>query len=327
MFLNLLRRNNFFALGFCFVLLLLLWAPRLVAGFAVDANMLHPQIVAQSLWLGLLSNNGWFTLVAFLLTFIGAWFLLFLNNRHMFHSSNEFLLPLLYVLIASAIPSTQWFSGAQVALVFIATGLNFLFFSHHRTPGLAELFTAVFCFSVAALCFPPVLLLLLLMPMGVLTLRSFAWRDWLVLLIAAALPFAYCYLYFWLTTHDAQLSLTAFNVLLPSLPQSISVGNTSLVTFLVAIVLIVLIAIVGGFSRQQGSKVKTFHIRAVFLWMMLFLVSGFIFYPAYNFQLMPLLAFPIAVIAANYFAQPKGRKMKIFCWLILLLAIIYLQLA
>jgi len=328
-FTNLLKRNNVFALVFCVVLSLLLWSPRLLTSLSAAGAVQYPQATVPSLWVDAMPNDILSTMLAFLFTFTGAGLLLFLNNRHMFHSTDEYLLPLLYVLIASAIPSTQWFSGIQVALIFVCMGFNYLLFSHYRTPGLAELFTATFVFSMAALCYPPLLLLLPLIPIGVIILRPFAWRDWVVMPVAALLPFAYVYLYFWMTmpNHDATAALANFDIFLPHMPEQLPFDNTPVVAFVSVLALILLISIVGGFSRQIGTKVKILHVRTIFLWMLLLLLAGSIFYPDCNYQLMPLIALPVAVITANYMAQPHGRKIKTFCWLLLLSTIIYLQVA
>ncbi len=329
MLVDALRRNNFFALSFCFVLLLLLWLPRLLAvGSEVPAPGVYQAMANQSLWLAAVPPTGIWTVVAFLLTFAAAATFTLLNNRHLFHTPNEFLLPLVYILLSSAIPGTQWFSGVQVATLFIFTGLNYLLISYKNKPGLGALFIAVFCFSLASLCFPPALLLLLLLiPAAVLILRSFSWRDAVVTFMAAITPFAYLLFFYWLTTHDATVAYNALLMLLPQIPNNTMSANWPVLVFFVCLALLTLIALTRTLAKQSVTKVRIAHIRTVFILMLVFGIAGLVFYPAYNYQIMPLLAAPAAVVIAAYLAQPGKRKRKVACWLLLAGAIIYLQMA
>ncbi|MDR2801985.1 MAG: DUF6427 family protein [Prevotellaceae bacterium] len=322
-----LKRNTFFALSVCFLLLFVMWIPSLFSLAEIPSGEAYQQMQARSLWLGLLPDTKIWTYIAFILTFITAASLLILNNRHLFHSENEFLLPLLYVLFSSAIPATQWFSGIQAVTLLIFIGLHFLFDSHQRLSGLAELFTASFCFSLASLCFPPALLLLPLAPVAILILRTFAWRDWIVSFFGALTPYAYLLFYYWLSAKDITTAKEAFLILLPQGLPDAFFGNTPLLVFFAGTVFLLFLSLTHTLTKASANKIKILHIRTTFTWMLLLVIAGIIFYPSYNYQAMPLLAAPITVITANYLAQSGRRKMKVFCWLILWAAIIYLHIA
>jgi hypothetical protein len=326
MLLATLKRNNFIALGVCLLLLFAEWFPRLFLLTAVPAGAMR-QAAEQSLWGQPFFAAPLFTWLAFSLTFISAWLFLVLNNRHLFHPTSEYLLLLLYILFASAIPATQRFSGAQAAAVCILTGLYHLLAAPNRSSGLAKLFIAGFCFSLAALCFPPALLLLLLLPVAIVILRSFSWRDWVVMGAAVLTPFAYALLYYWLSTHDMAAAHDAFVRLLPNAPQALRWNDTPSMVFFGCTALVTLISLVYGFSGQAATKVRIVHVRLVFLWLLVFAAAALFFYPSYHYRLMPVLALPVTVITANYFAQPGRRKMKTACWLLLLAAVAYVQVA
>jgi hypothetical protein len=320
-----LKRNTFFALSICFMLLFALWAPQLFSLGGDPSGEACRQMQAHSLWMGLLPDSLLLKYVAFFLTFVAAASLFILNNRHFFHPANEFLLPLLYILLASAIPATQWFSGIQVAVLLIIAGLNYLFASYQRAPGLAELFIAAFCFSLATLCFPPVFLFLLLLPVGLMIFRTFAWRDWATIFFGVLTPYVYLLLYDWLAMHRAADAYDAFALLLPQgLPEA-PFGNMPLGIFFTCLAILLFLSLTHNLAKASANKIKTMHIRAVFTWMLLLGIAGLFFYPSYNYQIMPLLALPVTAITANYLAQSGRRKMKILCWLFLLAAVIYLH--
>ncbi|MDR3350836.1 MAG: DUF6427 family protein [Prevotellaceae bacterium] len=322
-----LKRNTFFALSICFVLLFVLWIPSLFSLAEIPAGGTYRHIQAHSLWMGLLPDMKIWTYIAFIFTFISAATLLILNNRYLFHSTNDFLLPLLYVLFSSAIPATQWFSGIQAVTLLIFVGLHSLFASCQRLPGLSDLFIASFCFSLAPLCFPPALLLLLLLPVAIIILRTFAWRDWAVSFFGALTPHAYLLFYHWLAAKDIATAKETYPALLPEgLPESAS-GNIPLCLFFAGIVFLLFLSLTHTFSKASANKIRILRTRNIFIWMLLLVIAGVIFYPAYNYQAMPLLAVPLTVITANYLAQPGQRKIKIFCWILLWASVIYLHIS
>ncbi|MDR2358576.1 MAG: DUF6427 family protein [Prevotellaceae bacterium] len=323
-----LKRNTFFALSVCFLLLFVLWIPSLFSLAEIPSGETYQQMQAHSLWMGLLppGTKIW-TYIAFILTFISAASLLVLNNRHLFHPANEFLLPLLYVLFSSAIPATQWFSGIQAVVLLNFLGLHFLFASHQRLSGLAELFIASFCFSLASLCFPPALLLLLLLPVAIIILRTFAWRDWVISFFGALTPYAYLLFYYWMDARDIAIAREAFLTLLPQGLPDAPFGNIPLFVFFAGTAFLLFLSLTHTLTKSSANKIKILHIRAIFRWMLLLIIAGIIFYPSCSYQAMPLLAMPVTVIAANYLAQPGRKKMKIFCWLLLWATVIYLHVA
>jgi hypothetical protein len=325
MLLDSLKRNTFLALSVCLALLTVLWIPSLFSLVKIPAGEAYRQIQAHSPWTGWLAGAKAGTYIALILTFITAASFVFLNNRHLFLPTNEFLLPLLYTVFASAIPATQWFSGVQAAVLMHFIGLNYLFASRQRPPGFAELFIAAFCFALASLCFPPAFLLLLLLPVATMILRTFAWRDWVIMLFGALTPYAYFLFYCRLTARDSAAIQNTFRALLPeSLPEA-SFHSASILVFFGSTAFILLLSLMHHLANSSANKVKIMHIRAVFTWMLLLATAGLFLYPAYGYQIMPLLAVPVTAISANYMAQPGGRKIKCLCWLLLLAAIVYMN--
>ncbi|MDR0729402.1 MAG: hypothetical protein LBF19_04680 [Prevotellaceae bacterium] len=322
---EILKRNTFFATYFYFATLLVLWLPQALFTTGAPGWIDTRAIAPSSEWISSLFEPAVSTWMAFALTFITALLLVFLNYRHVLYPSEGYLLPLLYILTAAAIPSTQWFSGAQVAAMGVIFGLNALFCSYQKSPGLSELFTAAFCFSLSTICFPPVLLLLLLLPAAVFFLRPAAWRDWVVMLIGGALPLAYFFLFSWLSLHDIAAATKNIAALLPNF--SITMPDIDLSVFILWSVLagIILLALAHGVPKQSGAWTKTIYIRIIFIWMFILLAAGFVLYPAYGYHLMPLCALPIAAIATGYFARPRNKRLQRLCWLLWLTAIVYVQ--
>ncbi|MDR2362270.1 MAG: hypothetical protein LBD91_06020 [Prevotellaceae bacterium] len=322
---EILKRNTFFATCFYLATLLALWLPQALLTTGAPAWDDAHAVAPSSEWISGLLQPALSTWTAFALTFITALLLSFLNYRHLFYPSDGYLLPLLYILTAAAIPSTQWFSGAHAAATGVIFGLNALFCSYQKTPGLSDLFTAAFCFSLSAICFPPGLLLLMLLPAAAFFLRPAAWRDWVVMLIGAALPFAYFLLFSWLSLHDIAAATENIAALLPDFPVTIPDIDPPVLILWSVLTGIILLALVHGIPKQSGTWTKTIYIRIIFTWMFILLAAGFVLYPAYGYHLMPLCALPVAAIATGYFARPRNKRLQRLCWLLWLAAIVYVQ--
>ncbi|MDR1680543.1 MAG: hypothetical protein LBS12_02000 [Prevotellaceae bacterium] len=323
---ELIKRNSFVASSFYLVVLLALWLlGRLFLPDAAADGFAGGAIAPSSVWIGRLFEPAVSAWLACALTFVAALLLTTLNYRHVFYPTGGYLLPLLYILTAAAIPSTQWFSGAQVAATGALIGLHRLFASYKKSSGLEDLFIAAFCFSLSAICFPPALLLLLLLPAAIFLLRPATWRDWVAVFVGGALPFAFLLLFYWLSLHDIATAAGNLYALLPSLPVARPVFDLPVLIFWGVLVVTLFLSLASKAPSSAGARTKTVYIRIIFCLMLLLLSVGVILYPAYGCAPMSLCAIPVAAITAGYFASARNRHIKRLCGLLWLAAIVYLM--
>jgi hypothetical protein len=166
-----------------------------------------------------------------------------------------------------------------------------------------------------------------LLPDAIFYQRSVAWRDWMVAVSGAAAPFAYLILFYWLSLEDMTTASDSIQLLLPEMPVAVPVFELAVTIFCGVLAVLVLLALGRGLAQKAGAKAKITYIRIIFVWMLLLCIAGTIFYPAYGYQLMPLTAIPLAAIASYWFSLPRAKKMKWFCYLLLIGAIVFLQIA
>ncbi len=260
-------------------------------------------------WLQLDGVNGrW---VAFVCTYLNACFLWMLNVRHIFLKANEHLLPLCYIVFASAVPETQLVFGAQLAAALLLLGTHYIFSVYQQKRGIGAIFIAAFCFSLASLFFSSSLALLVLLPIAVLIIHPFAWRDWIAMLAGVATPCLYVFLYYWLVTGDIQQIVPIINNY-HVVEWPLNIGRADAVHFIYLLIFafLLLVAFFAGFSQGSASKVKVSHCYAIFEWMLLLLIVGSIFYPGNKYLSLPLIAVPAAVLVTAYSVAPNNRKAK-----------------
>ncbi len=98
---------------------------------------------------------------------------------------------LFYVLVTSILPEFLFISAPLVAATFVPISLRKVFKSYKSMQATPLVFDAALWMSVAALFYPPALMLLLAAYSGIMVMRSFQVREQLVFLVAHS-P-----LYFW----------------------------------------------------------------------------------------------------------------------------------
>ena len=327
MFLGYLKRNVYVAFFVYFVVLFALWAARLFLYTDIPSDYSFQQMPLQAFlldFLNLSEHNGQWLAIVF--TYFNACMIWVLNVRHLFLKSNEHILPLSYIILASAIPESQFLFGAQAAVSLLLLGTHYLFTTYKQRSALGALFMGAFCFSLASLLFSSAAGLLLLLPIALLIVHTFAWRDWVVTLIAVLLPYSYVLLYYWLVGGDAFLFVEMIEEHFPFPPDKPAMPDVPHLIYLIVVGLLVIISLLVGFSRVAGAKVKVSHIYGIFEWMLLFLLAGTIFFPSDKYLTMPLLAVPVSVFVTTYFAMPKGKKVRTAFLIIFVAAILIVQL-
>jgi len=327
MFLGYLKRNIYAAFLFYLLTLFLLWIPHILFhGNAAD-DIVVSQMPFQASLLNFLQLDGtsekW---LVFVFTYLNACLLWLLNVRHIFIKASEHLLPLCYILFASAVPETQLVFGAQIAVSLLILGIHYAFSAYLQKPGLTSIFMTAFCFALASLFFSPAVTLLALVPIIILVLHPFAWRDWIVMIAGMAIPYFYVFLYYFLTTADiTQVILIAEEHFFHT-HLAVTMPNVSRLVYLLFFLILLIVALLSRFSHIAVTKAKNSYCYTISVWMLLLLLTGAIFYPANNYLALPLVAVPAAMIVTNYFSILHWKKTRITLFLLYITAVLIVQL-
>jgi hypothetical protein len=317
---NAIQRNPFTIGLVCLLLLLLLWLPALlfpIAPQTLDAAPMMPLQEGMIKGLHLYGQTGiWASLIFMTLT-VGTLFVI--NRNHLFVAGQEQLLLLIFILLSAALPASQQFSGAQVASLCVLLSMNYLFNAIQKMKALSAVFLSACCASLASLFYFPAAITLFVLFVGILMAKPFAWRDWMAFLAGIATPYFYLFLYYYLESGD----YTALGeIIILNIPQiALFTPDFSIVEYLFFVLLTIVILWSLLPFRTSGSliKIKTTRMRQMLKFLLLlFAVTGLLFKPAHA-GMMPLIAFPISVLVADYYDHI--RRKKLFNTLLLLLCI------
>jgi hypothetical protein len=116
-------------------------------------------------------------------------------NKHEFFNVPVYVPALLYGMLGTTIALIQLSLPALLANIFVLAGLNKHLKIFRQSRVLAEYFETGFWYGLAAVFFPPYLLLIAGLWVTTLVLRAFHWREHLLPIVSFSVPFLYWFVW------------------------------------------------------------------------------------------------------------------------------------
>jgi len=143
--------------------------------------------------------------VAVLIVYIAGIELNRLVNVFGFYSKNTYLPGLIFAISLMGFGEFR-FSMDLVAYTLLIIGMSYLFRINRQDPAQSSVFLAAFFFGSASV-FEPLLLPIVLLPWFTLVVfRSFVWREWMVTILGAGLPWLYFIALFFAFTGQREMT-------------------------------------------------------------------------------------------------------------------------
>jgi hypothetical protein len=224
-------------------------------------------------------------------------------NRHEFFNVPVFVPAFIYSLLATTLALIQLSIPVLVANVFVLLGLNNHLKIFHQPRVLAEFFETGFWYGLAAVCFPPYIVLIVALWAGTIITRAFHWREYVLPVVAFAVPFGYWVS--WLYFQDSMEGMVLFRKWVSFDTQSYfaSWDNSARVFgFLALASMLFAIPRYLFLSERSSNKAKT--IRTIFFVVALALGGSYFlaFILLWKWIVMGLLL-PIAFLLGYWFAN------------------------
>jgi hypothetical protein len=317
---NAIQRNSFIAVSVCALLLLILWAPAILFPIAPDTPDLKFMMPLQQWAIETLQLQGKTGIYAcFITVSLSACILFIISRKHLFVAGQEQLMLLLFILITSAMPCSQQFSGAQAAALLVLLSLYYLFSSIQVLKAMSCLFLSSFFAAVATLFYFPSAVMFLTIFFGVLILKPFAWRDWVACFSGMATPYFYLFAHHYLRYGNYT---DFFQTLVENIPPpemskfAFSIPEIALFVFLT------IIALCAFFPLRPSNdlvKIKTARMRQLLKCLLLCLLIPILLYNDSQSGIIWLVAVPLSLLAADHYG--RIRRKKLFNLLLFLLCL------
>ena len=264
---------------------------------------LHADFPADRIFAGWYNSPYALAALSGALILLGAYLANVVFNRHEFFNVPVYIPAFMYSLMATTLALIQLSVPVLLANLFLLLGLNRQLKIFHQPRVLAEYFEAGLYYGIAALCFPPYLSLAAAIWAGTMVFRAFHWREYLLPLIAFAVPFVYWIS--WLYFYDNLSAMVLFHKWVSFDVQSFfsSWGKSERV-FGITILISLLFALPRYLFLNERSSNRSKTIRILFF--LVALAAGGSYFLAYALTwkwIIMALLLPVAFTLAYWFAN------------------------
>jgi hypothetical protein len=224
-------------------------------------------------------------------------------NRHEFYNTPVFIPALMYAMMATTLSLIQLSVPLLFANVFALLGLNRHLKIFLQPRVLAEYFEAGFWYGMSAVFFPPFLILALGVWLCTIFTRAFQWREYVLPIMAFAVPFAYWVS--WLFFRDDFDQLILFRKVLSFDAQAFfAQWHWTTKAFVFTALGSLIFALPRYLFLSDRSSNKSKGIRTIFMIMALMMVLAYFVAYALLFKwLIGTLLLPVAFLLGYWFAN------------------------
>jgi Family of unknown function (DUF6427) len=261
------------------------------------------------------------TCVSFLLVTTGAFLINLVFNESEILERKTFLPALFYFVFMSNNESMLVFHPAMIANIFIILSIHSMYNAYRKTVAFSQLFDAGMLLSVASVFYFPSIILFPVLIFGLIVFRAYNWREWLITLFGALVPYCFVLTYcFW---NDSLLAYWHDKLAYFVYHDRPSFEFTSSFYFLMTMAVIIAFLSLSKLANSvlagsQKAKKNLIYI----IWFFLFSIASLLLAPDLVSPYFSVLAIPFTFFASSYFFTMKKEGWGEILFLLLISAIL-----
>jgi len=254
-----------------------------------------------------------YSILTFLLLVSQALLFNRISNHYKVLPKPNFLPGMSYILITSLLPDWGHFSAPLlINTIMIWVWYRMMELYNSQRPGTAIFNIGVWT-GIVSLLYVPAVAFLLLVLSGLLTMRAFRIREWLVGVLGFTFPYYFLFLFLYLSGHWNWADIIPRIVFtLPAFPSSIWIT--------LGIVWLIIPFIIGGYFVQHNLSKYLIQIRKSWNLLLLFLLVALLIIlinRVNSYENWIIMAVPFAAFhAAAYYYPTKTFWPNVLHWLI-----------
>jgi hypothetical protein len=293
------------------------------SGISPLATDNYPMPLYSLLFFWVLNFPVFAKLSAFFLTLLLSFLLLRFNEKFYLIERRNYFIPFIFILLTAGLLPMQRIHPALVASIFFMLGIEKIFETHRGDEMPSNFFDSAFMLSIGSLFYFNQILLMTVLWAGMVILRPFRIKEWLITCIGLLLPylllFGY-YLFIDQTSHFFQIIVNNINFNNPIVFLDLShILFFGFVLFLI---------VISSYDMLKAFNQKKIRIRKYFkilFWFFFFSVCILIFNNAASVEMLVFIAIPTSFLLANFFTYLKNTKLADILILIFLSLLVYTQ--
>jgi hypothetical protein len=263
------------------------------------------------------------TLLSFLLILCEALLINYIISKNEIINTTTYLPALVYVVLMSLQPEMFSLHPIVIANLFMLLAMYKLMQTYRKETAYSEAFDTGFFISLACLFYIPSIVFLLLLWVGLIIIRPFIWREWIISTIGFALPWTYLiFAYFWVNKLDTlQYDALYYTLIVPA--KSLSTIHFSYSEYLQVFLLLLAAFFTSGRFLRDFNK-GTVRLRSnlsVILYFFVFSIISIIFAPEYSIPYLSFLSIPFSILFSSYLLFAKKEWMAELLFLLLIISV------
>ncbi len=318
MLVSIFKNKSPFVIGLILIITLSFW----VKGFfeIPQLNIYQSEMPLYQLFLTLIHTPTLLYFSAFFLFLLQMVYLLILSNNFKYYEYNFFFHLLLFSIIANFYQGLHHFLPIYWANLFFMMGMYRIFRSTVSDYPLHDFFEASFFISIASLFYFNMIFYLVLVWIGLLIIRPLVWREWLISIIGALLPYLFVSTYYFVFV-DYKYRwffevFKKFDFGFKTFPlDGLFIASMALISFMV----------LSENLKKKNLTISNDKIRTLLVWIVFTSLFIFTFIDSNSVQLLLVIAFAAGFILPNYLLELRKKWLADIILLSLLAISIYRQ--
>ncbi len=317
MLIQFFKNNNPSAFIFLPLLALVLW----INGFVLHQNTQTQELIPLFDFLSKIPFYASFIppFLAFVFMLGEAFLLNFIANKYEILSKPSFLPALLYIILMSIDNSMLALHASVIANFLILLIVLVFLESYRKDSAFSNAFEVGVLGSLATLFYPPTVVLLPVLGIGLLVMRPFNWRDWIICLIGICTPYLFVCTYYFL--NDQLGSFLTISWFHSNLSNPIRYSS-ALISIFSIITLIILLSLRGLSNNLRGGSQKKSKSTLLFIWIAVFSPLSLYMLSYTSCSSLSLFMIPVSIFCSIYLSSVKKKWWGEFLFAILFISVI-----
>lgn len=263
------------------------------------------------------------TLISFILILCEAFLINYIIEKNEIIDTTTYLPALVYIVLMSLQPEMFSLHPIVIANLFMLFALHKLMQTYRKETAYSEAFDTGFFIALSALFYIPSVVFILILWIGLIVIRPFIWREWIIAFIGFSIPCIFLvFYYFWNDKLD-ELQYDAlyytiiaprksFNALTFSYAEYLQIGLLFICSFFSS----------GRFLRDLSKS--TVRSRSSLLLMLYFFIFSFIsifLAPEYSISYLSFLSIPFSIFFTSFLLFAKRVWLTEILFLLLIISV------
>lgn len=262
-------------------------------------------------------------IAALVLIVAQAFLLIHINAKYRLIQAQSFLPGLLYILLTCSLLPLQKMHPAIVANFFLLLAIARIFDTYRKQNALTNFYEAAFLIGIGTLFYSTLLVFWLVVLLGIIIIRSFNWREWIVAILGFLTPLIILFSIYFLLDIEHQTIIQKIKVNLAFQSHTFKL-HYLYYSYFALLGLLFIFALYNLFGLKS-IKISTRKNFRILIWMAIISVALLFFGKNTGLELLFMLLVPASFFIANYFHSIRIRWWGNLLIIIILTNIILIQ--